>query len=328
MIFFSLLREAFTQWREDKVPQLAASSAYYTIFSLAPLLIVLISILSMVFDETSAKTVVLEQISGLIGRQGAEGIGSMVDAARYEANSTIAAVTGVVILVFGATGVMLALQDAVNFIWKVRAKKTTNGILIAAIKRIFSVGFILGIGFLLLVSLVVSAGLTAFGAYLVKYDALAGLLPLANTLLSFFVITALFAALCKFMPDVRLTWNDVLPGAALSALLFVIGKSLFGWYLGQKDAVSAYGIAGSIILVLLWVNYSSQIFFFGVEFTKAYTLERKGSVLPKEYAEFITPSLPRRKPYRGAAFAGEVALFLMELGILRVANKFKRRFRR
>lgn len=285
MQFFSLLSAAFTRWREDKVPQLAASTAYYTIFSLAPLVIVLIAILGFFFDEASARAIVLDQLSGLVGQKGAEGIGSMVDTARMSTSSVLAALTGIAMLLLGATGVTMALQDSVNFIWKVKAKKTANSMGIIAIKRLFSLGFILGIGFLLLVSLVVSAALTAFATYLERFDVLAIILPLSNGVLSVVVIWVLFAALFKFMPDVRLTWKDVLPGSALSALLFVLGKSLLGSYLGQKEAVSAYGAAGSLIIVLLWINYSSQIFLFGIEYTKVYTLSREKAVVPKPYAE-------------------------------------------
>jgi membrane protein len=169
----------------------------------------------------------------------------------------------------------------------VKAKTTANRFLLLLSKRLFSVAFILGIGFLLLVSLVVSAVLAALAGYLQRFDTLGILLPVANAFVSFAVVWALFAALIKFMPDVRLAWKDVLPGSALTALLFVIGKSLLGWYLGQKDAVSAYGIAGSLIIMLLWINYSSQVFLFGVEFTKAYTLRSTGKIVPKGYAEVI-----------------------------------------
>ncbi len=287
MRILALFSESFTHWREDKVPQLAASTAYYTIFSLAPLLVLIIAVLSFFFDATAARTAVLDQIGDLMGKQGAEGIGSMIDAARTSTNSTWAAIIGIVTLILGATGVMMALEDAVNFIWKVKAKKTTNGIVLTVLRQIFSLGFILGVGFLLLISLMASVGLSAFASYLARFGALAIILPLANVILSFCVIWILFAILLRFLPDVKLTWSDVLPGSALTAALFVIGKSLLGWYLGQKDAVSAYGVAGSLIIVLLWVNYSSQIFFFGVEFTKVYTLHRHRKVLPKGYAEWM-----------------------------------------
>jgi membrane protein len=295
MTFFSLLSEASTRWREDKVPQLAAATAYYAIFSLAPLLVVIIALLGFFFDTSSARTVVLDQISGLLGKQGADGIATMIDAARLSTNSGFALSIGIGTLVLGATGVMIALQDAANFIWKVTTKKTANSIVMAVLKRIFSLAFILGIGFLLLISLVVSAALTAFSLYLERFGAVASALPALNLLLSFVVFFVLFAMLLKYIPDVLLAWRDVLPGAALTALLFVIGKSVLGWYLGQKDAVSAYGVAGSLIIVLLWINYTSQIFFFGIEFTKACTLRRTGSVCPREYAELTNPLSVHRK---------------------------------
>ncbi len=294
MLFLSLLSEAGTRWREDKVPQLAASTAYYAIFSLAPLLVVLIALLGLYFDSTSARTVVLDQIADILGKEGAEGIGTMIDAARLSTNSMLALVIGIITLILGATGVMIALQDAANFIWKVTTKKTANSILVAILKRIFSLAFILGIGFLLLISLAVSAALAAFALYLEQFGTLGILLPALNILLSFLVFFVLFAMLLKYIPDVIIAWKDIVPGAVLTALLFVAGKSLLGWYLGRDTAVSAYGVAGSLIVVLIWINYSSQIFFFGIEFTKACTLRRTGKVQPRDYAE-LTEALSKHR---------------------------------
>lgn len=286
MEFLSLLYEAFQNWREDKVPQLAASTAYYTIFSLAPLLVVMIAALSFFFDEASVRANILNQIRDLLGVQGADAIGSMIDAARLSTNSLFAATVGIITLLLGATGVMLALQDAANFIWKVETKKTAHSYFMLILKRIFSLGFILAVGFLLLISLTVSATLAAFTSlYLPQFGPLTFLLPLLNTSVSILVIFILFAALHKYLPDVRLKWNDIYPGAFLTTVLFVIGKSLLGWYLGHKDVVSAYGVAGSLIVILLWINYSSQIFFFGIEFIKVSALRRAGKVIPREYAE-------------------------------------------
>ncbi len=288
MKLFSLFRQSFSAWQQDKAGQLAASTAYYTAFSLAPLLLIVIGIAGLFFDSAAVQDHVMGQIQSMVGSQGAQTVGSMLEAANSSQHSLPATIIGFVMLLLGAVGLLMALQDALNFIWKVRVKKTTNGIWIAVLKRIFSFGLLLSIAFLLIVSLAVSAAIAAFlQSASAQLEFLQVVLPAANFIVSFLVIFALFALLFKFLPDVLLTWKDVWMGAMITALLFTIGKSLLGWYLGQKDFVSAYGVAGSLILLLLWVNYSAQILFFGVEFTKVYAKQRHMTVKPKAYAEFI-----------------------------------------
>lgn len=305
MRFFSLLKKTSAAWREDKVPQLAASTAYYTAFSLAPLLLIIIGIAGLFFDSATVQTRVMLEIQGMLGEQAASSISSLLDSAQQSDQSLLGTIVGIITLLVGATGLMLILQDAVNFIWKVETKKTSNSFMVLVLKRIFSLGLILTIGFLLLVSLAISTLSTVFMEYVsTTFPTLGVLLPPLNFLISFFIIFFLFAILFKFLPDVQLAWKDVLLSAALTAFLFTIGKSLLGIYLGQRDVASAYGVAGSFIVLLLWIYYSAQILFFGIEFTKIYAEEHHRVLVPRQYAEFIEQPetqaafsfLPHRKP--------------------------------
>ncbi len=288
MRFFKLLRGTFSSWQEDKAPQLAASTAYYTVFSLAPLLIILIGIAGFFFDSAAVRQQLLAQVTTMVGAQGAQTVDSMLTAANRSGHSLLATVVGFVMLLLGASGLLLSLQYALNFIWKVEVRKQQRSIWLSVLKRVFSVGLLLSLCFLLLVSLGVSAAVTVMAHMLSsRLPVLQIALPALDLVLSFGVTTLLFAVLFKFLPDVRLVWKDVWMGAALTSLLFTVGKMLLGWYLGQKDFVSAYGAAGSLIVLLLWVNYSAQILFFGVEFTKAYSEDRHLAVVPRSYARFI-----------------------------------------
>lgn len=313
MQFFSLLKKTFMAWREDKVPQLAASTAYYTAFSLAPLLLIIIGIAGLFFDSATVQTRVMLEIQGMLGEQAADSISSLLDSAQQSDQSLLGTIIGIITLLVGATGLMLILQDAVNFIWKVETKKTSNSFMVLVLKRIFSLGLILTIGFLLLVSLAISTISTVFIDYIsATLPTLGILLPVLNFFISFFIIFFLFAILFKFLPDVQLAWKDVLLSAALTALLFTIGKSLLGLYLGQRDFASAYGVAGSFIVLLLWIYYSAQILFFGIEFTKVYAEAHHRVLVPRNYAVFIEQPdtqktfslLPHRHPKKRGFSAG------------------------
>ncbi len=308
--YWAVLRQSFREWKKDKAPQLAASTAYYTIFSLAPLLIIILAFAGMFLDANAVQESLFGQMRGLVGEAGAESIRSMVEASQRSPNTPLAAVLGFLILAFGATGLLMALQDALNFMWKVEAKKSTNALAMIGLKRLVSLGMILTIGFLLIISLVVSA-LVAHTVEFVSGGAEAWL-PLVNMAVSFGIITLLFALLFIYLPDVRVRWKDVWPGALLTAFLFTLGKFLLGYYLGQKDFTSAYGVAGSIIILLLWVNYSAQIFFFGAEFTKVYVYARGAPVRPTKYARFIEEELPKKQRnipiFKVLAIVGKVLL--------------------
>jgi len=281
---FSLLKESFKEWQEDEALQLGAALAYYTLFSIAPMLLVVISVAGFVFGREAVQGQLDNQIQGLVGAQGADAIQTMVaNAGQHKEGGIWATVIAFVTILFGATGVFTQLQTSLNHIWDVKPKpQGIKGLLRA---RAAAFGMLLGIGFLLLVSLVVSAGLTAAGNYMV------GLLPGAemvlqalNFLISFGVITVLFAMIFRFLPDVKIAWRDVWFGAAVTALLFTIGKFLIGLYLGNSSVASVYGAAGSLVIVLLWAYYSSQILFFGAELTQVWARRHGSHIVPDEHA--------------------------------------------
>jgi membrane protein len=287
-VIFELLKETVSEWSEDKAPRLGAALAYYTIFSLAPLLIIVIAVAGLAFGQEAAQGSIDEQIQGLVGREGADLVQTMIENARQPAAGALASGVGLVTLVVGALGAFGQLRDALNTIWEV-APKPGRGLKAVILGRLAPAALVLGVGFLLLVSLIVSAGLSALGNWLA--GSLAGLSFLAqviNFLISFIVITLLFAMIFKFLPDAQIAWRDVWIGAALTALLFNIGKLLIGLYLGGGGVASSYGAAGSLIVVLLWVYYSAQILFFGAEFTQVYANKYGSKIRPDEGAVRVT----------------------------------------
>jgi membrane protein len=286
-----LLRETATQWIEDQPFQLASSLSYYTIFSLAPLLIIVIAIAGMVFGRAAAEQEIVGTIEGLIGRQSAEAVQGMIqNASSQRRTGIVSAILGVLTLLLGASGVVGQLQSSLNTIWGVEPKPG-QGVWEFVHQRFVSLTMILGVGFLLLVSLVVSALVAALADFIGTSVILAYTLDIT---MSFALITALFAMIYKFLPDVRLEWRDVWIGAALTAVLFIIGKSLIGLYLGHSSVGSTYGAAGSVIMILLWVYYSSLILFFGAEFTQIYASQFGSGVVPADHAEPLGSSGTRK----------------------------------
>ncbi len=280
---FNLFRETFAEWNEDKAPRLAAALSYYTAFSIAPVLIVVIGIASIAFGQDAVRGQLQNEIQGLIGSQAAGAIQDMLANTNYQSGGIIASVIGLVTLLLGAAGVFYQLKDALNTIWEI--EPTSGGILRTVKAQFISFTMVLGIGFLLLVSLVLSAILTAAN------DWIAGMLPGADVLvqvlnfaLSFGVITALFALIYKVLPDTSVRWGDVWIGAGVTALLFSIGKFLIGLYLGHSSVASSYGAAGSFVVLLVWIYYSAQIFLFGAEFTQVYARQHgsRTAVSPKQ----------------------------------------------
>lgn len=281
---FSLLKETFQEWQEDNASLLASSLAYYTIFSLAPLLILIIAIVGAIFGEEAARGEIVSQIRGLVGVEGAKVIETAIANSAQPETSRWASFISVVVLFFGASGVFGQLQEALNTIWNVKAKPGLN-ITNLIKKRILSFTAVIGIGFLLLVSLVINAALSALNHYL------SGFLPggdfvwqFVNFASSFAVVAFLFALMYKFLPDVHIAWRDVTVGAIITALLFTIGKSLLGAYLGSGSFGSTYGAAGSLVVILLWVYYSAQILFFGAEFTQIFAKRYGSQIVPNDYA--------------------------------------------
>jgi membrane protein len=281
---FSVLKQTVKEWSDDRVPRLGAALSYYTIFSIAPLIVIVIAIAGLWFGKQAAQDQIFHEISGLLGDKGAEAIAGMLQAADKPKQGIIASVLAIVTLIFGATGVFIQLQDALNTIWEVKPKPG-RGIWGFVRQRLLSLAMVFGIGFLLLVSLVVSAGLSAAGKWF------AGAMPggeevwhAINFIVSFLIIAALFTLMFKYLPDVKIAWKDVWLGGALTALLFTVGKFVLGMYLGRSSVSSAYGAAGSLVIVLLWVYYSAQILFFGAEFTQVYANRFGRKLEPAENA--------------------------------------------
>jgi membrane protein len=280
-----LLKDTITEWNEDNVPLLAAALAYYTVFSLAPLLVIAIAIAGAFFGEEAARQEIAGQIQGMVGKDGAEAIQTMIqNAHRPDSGGTVATVLGVMTLLLGASGVFGQLQTALNTIWEVKPKPG-QGIKGFLQSRFLSFAMVLVIGFLLLVSLILSAVLAGvsrfFGNVIPGFAAVGETL---NFVISFGVTTFLFAAIYKFLPDVKVPWKNLWIGAAATALLFTIGKFLIGLYLGNSGISSTYGAAGSLVVILVWIFYSAQILLIGAEFTQVYSKYKGVPIAPSKHA--------------------------------------------
>lgn len=268
---WSLLKETFTEWQKDKMSLWAAALAYYTAFSLAPLLVIAIAIAALVFGQEAAQGQVVGQIQGLVGQQGAEAIQSMLqNAQKPGSGGIVATIVGVGALLLGASGVFGQLQDALNTIWSVEPKPG-KGVKVFIQSRFLSFAMVLVIGFLLLVSSLLGAVLSALSSFVSHlFGDLLIVGQILNFVVSFGVMTLLFALIYKVLPDVKVPWKYLWVGAIVTSLLFNIGKSLIGFYLGSGSVSSTYSAAASLGIILLWVFYSAQILLFGAEFTKVY----------------------------------------------------------
>ena len=281
---WSLIRKTISAWIDDYAPSMGAALAYYTMFSIAPLLLIIIAVAGWVFGAEAARGEILEQLEGLMGNEGAAMIQVMINSASEPEKSATAAFISIIILLIGATTVFGELQDALDRIWQASAKEKKGGLFALLRARFLSFGMILGISFLLMVSLVVSAGLSALGKWwepmFVGWEFVAQFI---NFVVSLALITVLFALIYKIMPRVTVAWRDVWIGSAVTSLLFTIGKLLIGLYIGKSGVASLFGAAGSLVVLLLWVYYSAQIFLLGAEFTWVYAHEvgsKRDGVLP------------------------------------------------
>jgi len=269
--FWDLAKAAAIGWVADYAQSMGAALAYYTMFSIAPLLLIVISIAGLVFGDEAARGEIFSQLEGMLGAPGALAVQGLLESVRKPAESATATAFGVVLLLVGATSVFGELQDALDRIWRAPGRAGQSGVWGVIRSRLLSFGLILGIGFLLMVSLVASAALAAlrkwWGPVLGDWAAAASIIELGS---SFLVITVVFATIYKTMPRVRVDWNDVWIGAAATSLLFTVGKFLIGLYIGRSGIASGFGAAASLVVVLVWVYYSAQIFLLGAEFTWAY----------------------------------------------------------
>jgi membrane protein len=270
---WKLIRDSVVAFIADEALSRGAAMAFYAVTSLGPILLIVIAIAGLVFGQDAAQNAIVQQLSGLMGKSSADVLQSAIQSGSGKTSGTIGTIIGVVTLLVTASGVFGEMQSALNAIWKAKPGGTTTSRLIRA--RAASLGLVAALGFLLIISLVASAGVAAVGDVVTGYLPFGKLILAAiNVLISYVLISLLFAAIYKVLPDRHLEWRDVIVGACITALLFTAGKTLIGWYLGSSAVASAYGAAGALIIVLLWIYYSSEIFLLGAEFTRQYSVHR------------------------------------------------------
>lgn len=284
---WNLLKKTYEEWSEDHAPRLAAALSYYTAFSIAPILVIAIAVVGLFYQREAAQEHLLAQVGGLAGTQARELMAGMLQASQNLGSNLWAVVLGTAALIFGATGVFVQLQEALNTMWEVEARPEA-GVWGLVRTRLVSFAMVVSVGFLLLVSLLISAFLSALGQWGT------GLLPgggifiqTFNQIVSLVVITGLFALVFKYVPDAKIAWKDVWLGALFTAVLFSIGKYVIGLYLGNSGVMAQFGAAGSLAVLLLWVYYSAQITFFGAEFTQTYANLYGSRIVPDENAVYL-----------------------------------------
>lgn len=269
--FFDLVKKSVNAWIDDYAPSMGAAISYYTVFSIAPLLIIVVAVAGLVWGREAVQGELAGQLASLMGKDGAAGVQALVESANQPAKGIIATVISIAMLVIGATTVFAELQSSLDRIWKVTATKNSTGILGTLRARLLSLGFVLGLGFLLAVSLVISAAVAAFGGWAEgQLPGWTTVLQVINTGVSFSLAMVLFGMIFKLMPQARVAWRDVWIGAFVTGLLFEVGKAMIGLYLGKSTFTSSYAAAGSLVVLLVWVYYSAQIFLLGAEFTWVY----------------------------------------------------------
>lgn len=304
-----LVKRSATAWVEDRAMSMGAAIAFYTIFSLAPLLLIVIALAGLVFGEEAARGAVVQEVGGMVGETGAQAVQTVLEGARDMEGGIFATIASLVTLAVGATTVFAELQNSLDRIWKAPVSTQPSGIRGFFRTRLLSFGMVLGIGFLLMVSLVVSAALSALGNWIGGWLTWAQvIMQVLNFVVSFAVITALFAMIYKILPSVDLDWDDVWIGAAATSLLFSIGKFLIGLYIGQTALASSFGAAGTFVVLIIWVYYSTGVFLLGAEFTYAYAHEqgsrseaRQPPGAPAGMPGYERRRTPERRRHAGAA---------------------------
>jgi len=290
--FFSnvwiVLRDSFNGFMDDRCLKLSAALAYYTVFSLAPLLVLIISVLSIFYGQEAVQGQIFSQLNGLLGNDAAKQIQDMLKSVELSGKTNVALGISIATLLFGATSIFVEIQDSVNMIWRVKAKPE-KGWLKLIKDRLLSSSLILSLGFLLLVSLLINGLILAMSDILTRYVPGIGLLLVEalNFTVSTIIITALFATIFKVLPDAKIAWKDVRWGALFTALLFMLGRYLIGLYIGTTGTSSTYGAAGSLIVILTWIYYTAAILYFGAEFTQAYANHFGIRIEPAEHAVYV-----------------------------------------
>jgi len=283
---FTLIKTSFSEWFDDGPFDLSAIVSYYAIFSMPGLLIIVITIAGLFVGEDAVEGRIQTEISEIIGKDAGEGVETMIANAYTEGSSTISTIIGIFILLFAASGVFAALQRSLNTVWGVKPDAEKYGIKRVIISRIISFGMILAIGFLLLISLILTSLLAFLSKWIQNHlsDILLNIFFVFDFIVSFGIITTMFALIYKFLPDVEIKWKSVWIGSVVTAFLFILGKYALTFYFSQTNPASAYGVAGYVILILLWISYSCMILFLGAEFTQVYTRNFLGGIKPKKYA--------------------------------------------
>jgi membrane protein len=276
--YWSVLKQAVVAWNDDYAQSMGAALAYYTAFSLSPLLIIVIALAGLAFGQDAARGQVVSELAGLIGTQGAKAVQELLANASKPSSSVLTSIIGIVTLIIGATSVFAELQVALDRIWRAPALRQTSGVISLVRSRLLSFGMVAAMGFLLLVSLLIGAGLSALDHWSVAMIGKGGadILQALNIAVSFGITTLLFASAYRILPRVKIDWSDVWTGAIVTAVLFTVGKYLIGVYIGRAGVSSGFGAAGSLVIILVWVYYSAQIFLLGAEFTWVFA-HRHGS---------------------------------------------------
>ncbi len=292
--YFNILVKAGTGFADDKAPKLSAALAYNTIFSLPPMLLLIIVVGGTFYGEQAITGQLFGELKEFVGDDTAMQIQEVMSKINFQKNSTIATIISVIILVMGATGIFVEIQDSLNMIWGVRAK-AKKGFVKILLSRLLSFTMIIGFGFLLIVSLILNAVILGFSDFILKQLPFipVNMIGIVNTVFTFTVLLVLFMAIFKMLPDVKIRWKQVLPGAIVTTLLFFFGKYLIGLYISGNTMASLYGAAGSVIVLLLWIYFSAFILYFGAEFTKAYIEHFGGKIMPNSFAEYTEKILLR-----------------------------------
>ena len=295
--YFNLIKDAGNEFADDNATKLSASLAYYTIFSIGPLLLVVITLLGFFYKKATITAHIFGQMSKLVGNSGAQQLRTMLDGISTQNHSTLFGIIGVVVLLFGATGIFTEIQGSINYIWSIKAKPKRSWLKYIT-DRLLSFSLIIGMGFAMLVTLFVNIIIDALTGRLQRYFGSADVVLVkgVNIVLLFAVVTLLFAVIYKVLPDATIKWRDALVGASFTGLLFLLGKFLIGYYLGSSSSVNSYGAAASLILLLSWVYYSSIILYFGAEFTKVYAMKWGEGITIYETAVYIVKREAKEVP--------------------------------
>ena len=280
-LIWNVTKETFSKWSDDKAPKLAASLSFYTIFSIAPLLLLIIAIAGFVFGNDAAQGRIVGELQSFVGKESAVLIQNAIKQSSNIQSGIIATVIGVVTLLLGASGVFLELQDSLNMIWKVR-RKPGKAIMAFLKSRLISFALIIAVGALLMASLIVSTLITALSGFIERYISIpAFVLSLTDFIVSLIIMVVLFSMIYRVLPDVKLSWKDVRIGGIITSLLFILGKYLISLYLGRSSVSSTFGAAGSLAIFIVWIYYTAQILFLGAEFTYVYAVRFGSGVIPK-----------------------------------------------